>query len=133
MPLKLKKPRIIRLAAALLILLAAGAWFDSWYNTFERWFARSRPALDRYATTVMAAGPSAPLSPPAKIGSFNASDAHRLPHGFIFQSDYGHFLDWNGLAYSTEPLPEQLSDTNAPFQTMFFEWIEGNWYTVWRN
>lgn len=133
MSLKVTKSRIILAAAALLVLLAGGPLFDSWYNTFDRRFARSRPALDAYAAQVMATDPATPVTPPATLGSFDASDAYRLPHGFLFRADYGHFLDWNGLAYSTEPLPERLPDTHPPFETMFFEPIEGNWYTAWRN
>jgi hypothetical protein len=133
MPLKPTTRRIILAAAAVLVLLVAGVGFGSWYNTFDRRFARSRPTLDAYAGQVMATDPSTPLTPPASLGSFDAGEAYRLPHGFIFRSDYGHPLDWNGLAYSTEPLPEQLPDTHPPFETMFFKPIQGNWYTVWRN
>ena len=133
MPLKLTKRRVFLAAVGVLVLLAAGVWFTSWYNTFDRRFARSRHALDAYAALAMATDPSTPLAPPPSLGSFGASDAYRLPHGFIFRSDYGHPFDWNGLAYSTEPLPDQLPDSRPPFQTMFFKPIQGNWYTVWRN
>ena len=129
-----KVTRIVSAAAVLLIVLAGGAWLASRYFSFERRFARSQPELEAYAANVMmAADPSSPLTPPALLGSFEASDAFRLPQGFAFRSDYGHPLDWNGLAYSTQPLPEQLPDPQPPFSTMFFKPVRGNWYTVSRN
>lgn len=125
--------RIVLSAIALLVLLAAGAWFVAGYYSFDRRFARSKAELDAYAAQVMAAGSAAALTPPAMLGSFEASDAFRLPQGFVFRADYGHPLDWNGLAYSIDPLPGQMPDPHPPFQAMFFKPIQGNWYMVWRN
>jgi hypothetical protein len=117
----------------LLILLAGATWFEAWFNSLEKRFARSKPALEAYAAQVMAAAPAAPVAPPPRLGAFEASDGMRLPHGFLFRSDFGHPLDWNGLAYSTEPLPRQMADPQRAGGEMFFERIEDNWYTVWRN
>jgi hypothetical protein len=64
---------------------------------------------------------------PPRLGAFETSGLERLPHGFLFFCDYGHPLDANGLAYSTEPLTPQVNGHD------FFRHIEGNWYTVWRN
>lgn len=113
---------------AAIVLLVAGGWAVSWYNSFENRFVRSKPALDAYAARAMASDPSQPLPAlPPGLGAFQTNNVERLPHGFLFFCDYGHPLDANGLAYSTVPLPAQLGKHD------FFKHIEGNWYTVLRN
>jgi hypothetical protein len=108
--------------------LVAGGWAASRYYSFAARFGRSKPDLEAYAAQVMASDPSKPLPAlPARLGAFQTDHVERLPHGFLFFCDYGHPLDANGLAYSTVPLP---ADVN---QHDFFEHIEGNWYTMWRN
>jgi hypothetical protein len=125
---RLTQRRLSISAVAALVLLVAGVWFGSWYFRFEQRFARSKSALEKYAARVMESDPQKPLPPPPRrLGSFKAGHAERLPHGFLFFCDYGHPLDANGLAYSTEPLPTQAPDRDV------FEHIQGNWYTVWRN
>jgi hypothetical protein len=65
--------------------------------------------------------------PPERLGAFRTGSAERLPHGFIVFCDYGHPLDANGIAYSTEALPQRVGEH------YFFRHIEGNWYTVLKN
>ena len=128
MPLKVTRRRILLSAAALLVLLAAGVWFASWYYSFENRFARSKPALDAYAAQALASDPTKPLPTlPPRLGAFETSNVERLPNGFLFFCDYRHPLDANGMANSTEPLPENVNGHD------FFKHIEGNWYRVWRN
>jgi hypothetical protein len=107
-------------ASALLIAFAC------YYYSFEARFDRSKAALEAYAASVESGDRSAPISIPRKIGDFTTGDAERLPHGFLFFCDYGNPFDANGIAYSTEPLPNE-EDGND-----FFTRIEGNWYQVWR-
>jgi hypothetical protein len=128
MPLKVTRRRILYAAVAGVAFLAAGGWGASWYYSFDARFARSKPALEAYATHAMASDPSRPLpSPPPRLGAFRTGNAERLPHGVLFFCDFGHPLDANGLAYSTEPLP------TGDNEHVVFKHIEGNWYTVWRN
>jgi hypothetical protein len=122
--------RIVFTALTLCVLLAAAALFNYslWPGPFETRFRRSRPALEAYAAQVMATDPASPVpQPPARLGAFQAGSAERLPHGFLLFCDYGHPLDANGIAYSTEPPPSN------PDGRDHFKHIEGNWYTVWRN
>lgn len=128
--------RFILAVLALSIAVAPGVWVAARYHySFHRRFARSRAQLDAYANQVMAADPSAPLTlPPGSLGAFEASDAFRLPHGFAFRcDDDGQPRDWNGLAYSTEPLPAQMPDPHPPFKVILFKPMEGNWYRVERD
>jgi hypothetical protein len=128
MPLKLTRRRVLVTLLAGIVLLVAGGSAASWYYSFENRFARSKPALDAYAAQAMASDPSKPLlALPPRLGAFQTGNVERLPHGFLFFCDYGHPSDTNGLAYSTEPLPAGAGEHD------FFEHIEGNWYTVWRN
>ncbi len=123
------------LLAATVLLVAGGSVvlfyahrFVGGYYSFDARFARSRPALEAYAKQAMATDPSKPLPAlPSQLGAFQTGGLERLPHGFLFFCDYGHPLDANGLAYSTEPLPAERNGRD------FFKPIEGNWYTVWRN
>jgi hypothetical protein len=134
MPLKLTRRRVLIAGLAMLVLLAVAGWFASSYYSFDARFARSRPAIESYAAKAMASDPTKPLPPPPqRLGAFGTGSAERLPHGFLFRSDFGHPFDWNGLAYSTEPLPRQMHDPQPAFGTMYFKHVEGNWYTVFRD
>ena len=133
MSLRLTRPRLVLAAIALLVLAAAAGWFAISRYSFDSRFARSRTELDAYAAQVIASDSSTPITPPRRIGSFEAGEALRLPHGFLFRCDFGHPLDWNGLAYSTQSLPAEMEDVQPPLENMFFEPVEGNWYKVWRN
>lgn len=109
--------------------LIALIWFAVHYSSFEASFARSRPAFEAYARIAMASDPSGPLPPlPRWLGEFGASSPERLPHGFLFFSDYGNWTDMNGFAYSTEP-PSAWGRNRYDE----FEHIAGNWYKVWRS
>ena len=124
------------LLSTLAVLVAVG-WGVSRhisYDSFEARFARSRPALEAYAPKAMASDPSKPLPAlPPRLGEFQPGKVERLPHGFLFFCDYGHTLDANGLAYSTERLPATEPLPANANEHDFFEHITGNWYTVWRN
>ena len=128
MPLKLTRRRVLLAVLAGIVFLVAGGLAASWYYSFDARFARSKQALEAYAAQVMAADPSKPLPAlPRRLGAFETGNVERLPHGFLFFCDYGHPLDANGLAYSTEPLPADVNEHD------FCRHIEGNWYNVWRN
>jgi hypothetical protein len=131
--LALTRRRLVLAAMFVLVLLAGAVGFALWRASLEQRFARSKPALEAYAAQVMAAAPTAPVTPPRRLGAFEASEGMRLPHGFLFRSNFGHPLDWNGLAYSTAPLPREMADPQRGGGRMFFDRIGGNWYTVWRE
>lgn len=116
-----------------LVFFLVIAWFAYPYFSFHEMVRRSIPALDAYAARVSAEGPAALATPPTKLGYFNVGKIEPLPHGFLFESDYGNPFDWNGLAYSTEPLPGTEYDT-AGNERQSFQSLGGNWYTVirWR-
>lgn len=139
MAIKLTRRMLIALLVALPLLCCCGLpmtgyialWLDEKINTPEVRFRASRAEFDAYADRVMAAAPDQPiLQPPRSLGKFAAGNAERLPHGFLFFADYGHPLDANGFAYSTEPLPEHEKIDGHSHR---FTPIEGNWYFMWRN
>ena len=125
LPLKITRRRVAGAALSSVAAMVLAGWFASRYYSFEARFARSRPSLDGYAAQAMASYPQLPRLP-AHLGSFETSRLERLPHGFLFFCDYGHPLDANGLAYSTESLPDVRNHD-------YFTHIEGNWYLVLRN
>ena len=91
--------RILFIAVAPSVLLAAGAWFIYALSPepFETRFRRSKPDLEAYAARVMATDSASPVpQPPARLGAFQTGRAERLPRGFLFFCDYGHPLDANG-------------------------------------
>ena len=111
-----------------LCLLVAWFVYTILPEPFETRFRRSRPVLEVYAAQVMATDPASLVpQPPARLGAFDTGHAERLPHGFLFFCDYGHPVDANGLAYSTEPLPDTVTNRDH------FTRVEGNWYKLWRN
>ena len=120
-------------AFVLLLIVVAAVYYALSYHSMEQKYARSKPAFEAFAAQVMATDPATPITLPRHLGEFDVGDPHRLPHGFFFGADYGHPLDWNGFAYSTDPLPEEMDDPVGNHQTMFCHPIEGNWYSVWRN
>ena len=119
------------LVGALLGLCAVAWQAYLYFMPFPARFRRSKPDLDAYAAKVTAAGPSALAGPPSRIGYFNVLKAEPLPHGFILQSDYGNPFDWDGLAYSTVPLPQYENDAKGEIKQVF-TLVQGNWYTVFR-
>jgi hypothetical protein len=125
-----------RLAGAVvstaLVLLIIGGWFAYPYFSFRERFRRSKPALEAYAARVREAGSAAINAPPRRLGYFDVLKMEPLPHGFVFESDYGNPFDWLGIAYSTEPLPEYEYNAAGDVKQIF-EPIEGNWYTVFRQ
>jgi hypothetical protein len=131
--------RVCLVGWALIVLLIAAGWFASWYVSFDRRFTRSKSALEALAAEVMATDPATPLVLPPTVGDFSASNAERLPHGFLFRCDYDNPFDWNGIAYSTEPLTDELvrpdhgSGDDGLNHTTFFRHVEGNWYKAFRN
>jgi hypothetical protein len=128
LPIRITLRRVVLTVLTLLVLLVAGGWFVSSHYSFEPRFARSKPAFEAYAARVMASDPASPMpAPPLHLGAFETSGAERLPHGFLFFCNYGHPLDANGIAYSTQPLPADIGEHD------FFKHIEGNWYAICRN
>lgn len=119
------------LVGAVMILCAVGWQAYLYLLPFPEKFRRSKPALDAYAAKVAAVGPSALAKPPSRIGDFNVLKAEPLPHGFILQSDYGNPFDWDGLAYSTAPLPKYELDAKGGIKQVFTP-MDDNWYTVSR-
>jgi hypothetical protein len=120
--------RVVGLALSSLLLLLTTGVFVYRYCSFEGRFRRSKAALEGYAAVVMAADRTKPPPPPPQhLGAFQTGNVEWLPHGFLFYADYGHPLDANGIAFSTEPLPQIVDDR------YFFTPIGGNWYKVWRN
>jgi hypothetical protein len=114
-----------------LILGGVGTWTVYPYFSFAEMFRRSRPALDAYAARVTAPGSAALSSPPKRLGYFNVLKVGALPNGFLFQHDQGNPFDWNGLAYSTTPLP-QVEKGPAGEVKQVFTPRGGNWYDVFR-
>jgi hypothetical protein len=128
MPRRLTLRRVLLAALVAVALLVAGGWVALRYHSFEARFERSKPALEAYAAQAMASDPSGPLPTlPPRLGAFQTGNVERLPHGFLFFGDYGHWLDANGLAYSTEPLPHDMNGRD------YFAHIECTWYRVLRN
>lgn len=124
-----KLKRAIILCAVLFTLVGGVLWYVDLRQSFPYKFKRSKPALEAYATQVMASNSHLPIvQPPPRLGAFDTGKAERLPGGFLFFCDYGHWLDANGIAYSTVPLP-RVDATGHDF----FEHIEGNWYQFLRN
>jgi hypothetical protein len=130
-----RKPNRVRYLAAFcvggIVLLSIVAWFAFPYFSFAEQFRRSKPALNAYAARVAAPGSSALAKPPARLGYFSVEKVEPLPHGFLFESDFGGMFDWNGIAYSTEPLPRYDEDAAGKVKQVFTP-IEGNWYEVFR-
>ncbi|MCE9588908.1 MAG: hypothetical protein K8S99_00105 [Planctomycetes bacterium] len=131
----MKQKRIFIIVAVVALLLIIAGWrvysdISNALLSFEERFRLSRPALDAYPAQVKASGPASLANPPSTISYFNVLKVEPLPHGFLFQSDYGNPFDWGGIAYSTEPLPKYAKTANHGEQV--FEPIEGNWYTVFR-
>jgi len=123
---KITRRRIVFAVLGGIVILIMAALAGAWYYSFDARFQRSKTAFEAYATQAMASDPSKPLPIlPPRLGDFQTGDVERLPHGFLLFCDYGHFLDANGVAYSTEPPPDNEHD--------FFTHIEGNWYKIWRN
>jgi hypothetical protein len=118
-----RRGTILVLIVGTLSLAALGAWAVYPYFSFTERFRRSKPSLERYATQVNAPGSAALSDPPRRLGYFNVMKTEPLPHGFLFQSDYGNPFDWSGIAYSTQPLPHGDGHN-------YFIPIEGNWYSV---
>jgi hypothetical protein len=117
---------------ALVVIFVAVAWqADAYLMPLGRRFARSKAALDAYAAQVAAAGPAVLASPPSRIGYFRVLKAEPLPHGFVLQSEFGNPFDWDGLAYSTAPLPQYDHDAKGEIKQVFTP-VQGCWYTVFR-
>jgi hypothetical protein len=119
--------RRLCIAAVVAALVVLTVWCCTWYFSFDQRFARSKVALDAYAQQSMIGSPIA-----TQVGAFNVSDPVALPSGFIVRCDYGHPFDWNGLAFSTAPLPGKLVDPQSPKGTILCHPIGGNWYRVSR-
>jgi hypothetical protein len=117
---------------AVLVALGVGAWVAYGYSSFDERFRRSRPALDAYAARVTTEGTAMLAAPPRRLGYFTVLKAEPLPHGFLFQSDYGNPFDWTGIAYSTERLDGFVPGPTAGTGTVFTP-IDGNWYSVFRQ
>ena len=130
---KRRIPRWMKFALAAVVLLAGiGAWSAVPYVVpFETLFRWSKPSLDAYAAKVMAPGSTALANPPSRLGYFNVIRTETLPHGFLFQHDSCNPFDWCGIAYSTEPLPEQEKDAKGEVKQKFTP-LGGNWYDVFR-
>jgi hypothetical protein len=127
--------RILRWLVPIAFVAAAiggiGVWIVYPYFSFAEMFRRSKPALESYAAQVMAPGSNALMSPPKRIGYFGVLKVEPLPNGFLFQHDQGNPFDWNGLAYSTNPLPEVEKDSTGKVKEIFTP-LGGNWYDVFR-
>jgi hypothetical protein len=123
---------LLLIGIGLVVLISIVIWEAyPYFLSFSAQFRRSKPALEAYATKVMANGPAALASPPSKLGYFHVLKMESLPNGFLFQSDYGNPFDWDGIAYSTTPLPEYDNDGSGQTKQIFTP-IEGNWYEVFR-
>ncbi len=120
------------MAIGFVILVPIVIWeVYPYFLSFSTQFHHSKPALEAYAAKVMANGPAVLASPPAKLGYFHVLKMEPLPNGFLFQSDYGNPFDWDGIAYSTTPLPDYDKDARGETKQIFKP-IEGNWYEVFR-
>ena len=135
----LSKPRRVRRVIAVvvgglvggLVLVCVATWFAYPHFSFPEQFRRSKPALNAFAANVTASGSTALARPPSRLGYFKVLKMEPLPHGFLFQSDYGNPFDWLGIAYSTQPLPEYDKDPAGVVKQVFTP-IEGDWYEVFR-
>jgi hypothetical protein len=115
---------------AVLLLAIVCVHFDLPYRAALR---LSRPAMDRWAEQVLAETPPATTMPAtpamrmnvvprrAHAGLFPVGEAERLPTGFRFSIAGAGFIDTEGFAYSTTPLPPR--DGSDRYQP-----IGGNWY-----
>jgi hypothetical protein len=128
---KAHRSLLAKTAVVSLLFAVALGWIVYPYLSFDEAFRRSRPALEAYAEQVKKNGPATLQSPPAKLGYFKVNKVEALPHGFLFQSNYGNPFDWDGIAYSTAALP-RFDDDSAGKTKQVFEHIDGNWYSVFR-
>lgn len=126
-----RRRQLVAVAVGFVLLVGVATWFIYPYFSFSVIFRRSTPALDRYAAQVTATGSTALATPPGRLGYFKVLKVESLPHGFLFQHDAGNPFDWNGLAYSTEPLPREEKNREGKVRRMFIP-IEGNWYDAFR-
>lgn len=133
MPLRFKFRRwhLLLMILAFVVLLGVASWIDDGYASFSEQFRRSEDALNRFAAHVTAQGPTALQNAPSSLGYFEVRKPEPLPHGFLFATNYGFPIDWNGLAYSTVPLPEYDYNAKGELVQTFLP-IKGNWYQVWR-
>ena len=126
-----KHRKLILLFAAVTFLLTVSGWLLYPYISFDESFRRSKSDLMTYANRVTIEGPRVLAAPPHRLGYFNILRAETLPHGFILQCDYGGPFDWNGLAYSAQPLPMYENDAAGELVQMFTP-IGDQWYKVFR-
>jgi hypothetical protein len=126
-----RRLRAIGLTVAICAALLGIAWYVYPYFSYAEMFRRSRPALDAYAAKIMASGTAELATPPTRLGYYHVLSVEPLPHGFLFQHDSGNPFDWNGLAYSTQPLPRYEYDAAGEVRQVFTP-IDGDWYEVFR-
>ncbi|MGC4032518.1 MAG: hypothetical protein QM754_12460 [Tepidisphaeraceae bacterium] len=118
-------------ALAGVALAVAAAWIGYGYVSFAEQFRRSEAALNGFAARVMANGPGTLQKAPAELGYFEVRNPEPLPNGFLFASNFGGPFDWNGLAFSTTPLPDVEADSDGQVRQTF-KHVKGNWYEVFR-
>jgi hypothetical protein len=135
-----RKRRILRTLIAIFVAIVFLGGIATWMAypriltytlSSDELFRRSRPALDAYAIQVMAPGSTALTNPPKRLGYFNVISTAPLPHGFVFQHDSCNPFDWCGIAYSTEPLPEEDKDAKGKVIQLFRP-LGAKWYDVFR-
>jgi len=106
------------------LLVIACALFVAFGGAFFVRFLASRPALDRFASSMVAAGPMVPNPPaPIEVGLFQVRDVEVLTHGtvrLIIGKDW--FYD-AGLVYCAEGEPPVIDeDFYAPLGGGWFHW-----------
>lgn len=91
------------------------------------WFAR--PELERLAVQVAATPAGTPMPPDQTVWFTNVNDIQRLSGGGMRFATFlgGNPFDYEGLAYSSMPLPE-----SEEVEGCIFRRYCGNWYTFWK-
>jgi len=114
-------PRLLLIPALAVTCVAVTSSDALWQLRLQR----SRPALDRAATQIMAHHPDAP-HPGDRIGLYTISAIDTAPGVVHFHIDgFGGWFSYCGLAYSPAGRP---TDTDAGEGSFYHEHLGGYWY-----
>jgi hypothetical protein len=110
--------------APLVVIVLHGLFMPAFHLQF--WL--SRPSLERWAMQ-MANAPAGASVPEPFFNFIEINKPQPLPHGASFYTLVGgNWLDAQGLAYSSQPLPVKTNVNGR-----FYEPWCGNWYTFFEG